>query len=300
MDWPYPVAYGKENEVGADVLILGGGVAGCHAAISAAKRGAKVVVVEKGATIRSGSGGPGVDHWHGACTNPCSRITPEELVALVDKLNGGYLLTREYGNGITSYILFKESWDALQDVEGMGVKVRDVDDEFKGAEFRDEATKLLFAYDYDNRFTIRVNGGADIKVALYKEAKRLGVRFFDRVMATSLLTEGGQPGGRVIGATGLHTRTGEFYLFTARATILSTASPAGLWIFSTELAGDLHPLRPQQLWRRHRHGLGSGRRAGTHGAKLACAGFGRLRLSHVRRWQRSQHLVRVQHRRCQR
>ena len=60
MDWPYPVAYGKENEVEADVLILGGGVAGCHAAIHAAKRGAKVVVVDKGAVIRSGSGGAGV------------------------------------------------------------------------------------------------------------------------------------------------------------------------------------------------------------------------------------------------
>jgi NADPH-dependent 2,4-dienoyl-CoA reductase/sulfur reductase-like enzyme len=40
LPWPYPVAYGKESEVEADVLILGGGVAGCHAAINAAKRGA--------------------------------------------------------------------------------------------------------------------------------------------------------------------------------------------------------------------------------------------------------------------
>ena len=60
-EWPYPVNYGKENEVSADVLVLGGGVAGCHAAISAAKRGAKVVVVDKGAVIRSGSGGAQMD-----------------------------------------------------------------------------------------------------------------------------------------------------------------------------------------------------------------------------------------------
>lgn len=37
--WPYKVSYGKENVVDADVLILGGGIAGCHAAINAAKRG---------------------------------------------------------------------------------------------------------------------------------------------------------------------------------------------------------------------------------------------------------------------
>ena len=47
MNWPYPVNYGKENIAEADVLVLGGGVAGCHAAINAAKRGAKVIVVDK-------------------------------------------------------------------------------------------------------------------------------------------------------------------------------------------------------------------------------------------------------------
>ena len=239
MDWPYPVAYGKENEVEADVLILGGGVAGCHASISAAKRGARVVVVEKGAVIRSGGGGAGVDHWHGACTNPCSKITPEEMVEITMKSNNGYLFP-EYGNGITSYIQCKESYDTLLDLEKWGVKVRDIDDEFKGAEFRDEKTKLMFAYDYDARHCIRVNGGADIKVALYKEMKRLGVQIYDRVMATSLLTEGGKQGGRVIGATGLHTRTGEFYIFKGKAIILSTGNVSGMWIFSTELSGSAH------------------------------------------------------------
>ena len=47
-EWPYPVAYGKENEVEADVLVLGGGAAGYHAAIDAAKIGVTVVLVEKG------------------------------------------------------------------------------------------------------------------------------------------------------------------------------------------------------------------------------------------------------------
>jgi len=54
---------------------------------------------------------------------------------------------------LTAYICARESYDALLDVEKMGVKVRDVDDVFKGASFRDEESKLLFAYDYDNKFT---------------------------------------------------------------------------------------------------------------------------------------------------
>jgi succinate dehydrogenase/fumarate reductase flavoprotein subunit len=233
--WPYPVNYGKENEVSADVLILGGGIAGCHAAVHAARRGAKVVVVDKGPVIRSGSGGAGVDHWHAACTNPCSGVTPEDMLEIV-RAFGDYSYG-EFGNGITCYIQCKESYDALLDVEKMGVKVRDVDDEFVGAEFRDEKTKLMFAYDYENRTCIRVNGGAHIKVALYKELKRLGVQIFDRIMVTSLLTEGGRQGSRVVGATGVSTRTGEFYIFSAKASILSMSVFAGQWVFSTELTG---------------------------------------------------------------
>ena len=93
----------------------------------------------------------------------------------------------------------------------MGVPFRDVDDEFAGAPFRDEKTKMMFAYDYTNRHTVRLRGGARMKPALFKELKRIGVQVFDHVMVTSLLTEGGKPGARVIGATGVNTRTGEFY-----------------------------------------------------------------------------------------
>jgi len=34
--WPYPINYEHENTFECDVLIIGGGIAGCHAAISAA------------------------------------------------------------------------------------------------------------------------------------------------------------------------------------------------------------------------------------------------------------------------
>ena len=233
-EWSYPVRYGEETEVSGDVLILGGGIAGCHAAINAARKGAKVIVVDKAPVIRSGSGGAGVDHWHVAFTNPCSKVTPEEFMEVFESFGGyGY---GGHGNGLSGYISAKESWDALLDVEKMGIKIRDVDDEFAGADFRDEKTKLMFAYDYEAKHIIRVQG-AKIKVALYKELKRLGVQIYDRVMATSLLTEGGKPGARVIGATGVNVRTGEFYIFKAKATVLSAGIPSRLWVFTTELRG---------------------------------------------------------------
>ena len=130
-------------------------------------------------------------------------------------------------HGHTFYIPCMESYDALLDMEKMGVEIRDVNDEFAGAAFRDEKTKLMFAYDYVNRHAVRLRGGANMKPALYKELKRLGVKIYDHVMATSLLNEGGKQGARVIGATGVNVRTGEFYIFKAKATVLTTAVPQG-------------------------------------------------------------------------
>ncbi|MBW1799487.1 MAG: FAD-binding protein, partial [Deltaproteobacteria bacterium] len=233
MEWPYPVNYGKENEVSADVLVIGGGLAGCHAAISAAKRGAKVVVFDKAPVIRSGSGGAGIDHWHDVCTCPCCKIAPDEMMALGAAHTMG---PGGYTSGHTSYINCMESFDTLLEVEKMGLKIRDEDDEFAGAEFRDEETKILFAYDYENKHTVRIQG-ALLKPVLYNELKRLGVDIHDHVMGTSLLTDGGKPGARVTGATGIHVRTGEFYIFKARATVLATAQPSRLWVFSSELLG---------------------------------------------------------------
>ena len=77
-DWPYPIEYGQEQEVETDILVVGGGIAGCWAAISAARNGAKVALVDKADTIRSGQGGPGCDHWCVTPANPHSKVDPDE------------------------------------------------------------------------------------------------------------------------------------------------------------------------------------------------------------------------------
>ena len=77
--WPYENEAGVEETVKCDVLVLGGGLAGCFAAIAAARKGLDVILVEKGAIEKSGSAGTGFDHWESACTNPCSGVTPEEI-----------------------------------------------------------------------------------------------------------------------------------------------------------------------------------------------------------------------------
>ncbi|UCG67778.1 MAG: FAD-dependent oxidoreductase, partial [Deltaproteobacteria bacterium] len=125
MKWPYTIRYEAESEVVTDVLVLGGGIAGCWAAISAARKGATVTIVDKGDVLISGAGGAGCDHWVN-CPNPCSPLTAEEVVEWEHKTNGGYV------NGLSRYIAARESYDTLLELEKMGAKIRDTEDEFKG------------------------------------------------------------------------------------------------------------------------------------------------------------------------
>jgi len=238
LKWPYPLELDKEEVVNSDILVLGGGIAGCMAAIAAARKGQKVVLIEKGATKRSGAGGSGCDHWESAATNPCSKVTPEELTNAMLEDNEGF------NNGISHYIECREGYDRLLDIEKMGGKIRDTENQFQGAEFRDDESKLMFAYDYENKFTIRI-WGSTFKPAMYNELRKLGVKIYDRVMITSLLTEEGKQGGSCIGATGINTRTGKFYIFRGKASIMCMSRPARIWLFSAALPG-LCEFRPTQ------------------------------------------------------
>ena len=230
LEWPYPIKYGEQTEISGDVLVLGGGASGCYAAIAAARKGAKVILVDKGCVKHSGAAGSGFDHWMDCPSNPAGKLTPQEFMKPLDKFKGGY------ANYIGSYITANDSWEVLQELEEMGMKIRDTDDEFEGADFRDEESKLLFAYDYTNNHCIRV-WGTQLKPVLYEECKRLGVTIVERTMATSLLTEGGKQGARVVGATGVNVRTGEFFVFSAKACVMCMATPERVWIFSTEHTG---------------------------------------------------------------
>jgi succinate dehydrogenase/fumarate reductase flavoprotein subunit len=251
-DWPYPVRFDQEQEIEVDVLVIGGGISGCWAAISAARQGLKVALVEKGDTIRSGAGGPGCDHWCDAPANPLSNVDPDEWAA--------HMADRPFCNGIGLEIQCREDYDTLLEMEQMGGKIRDSGDEYLGAEGRDDKTKFMISPRYGkihsylpedktkpitfksnpehkrNNVVIRV-WGSTFKPALKKECKRLGVKIFDRVMATSLLTENGVQGARVVGATGLNNRTGEFMIFKSKSTIIATAGAGSIWLISTELGG---------------------------------------------------------------
>jgi succinate dehydrogenase/fumarate reductase flavoprotein subunit len=231
-EWPYPIRYEQEQTVETDVLVVGGGVAGCRAAISAArKKGIRVAMVEKAATVRSGAGGPGGDHWDYPMTCPLMSVSPEEQCQKVIDSYGGYCC------GIGRYIQCREGYDAFLELEPMGGKIRDTEDEYVGCWGRDEKTKLVLAERYQPVNACLRFWGSTLKPVLKKECERLGVKIYDRVMGTSLLNEKGIQGAKVVGATGINTRTGEFMIFKAKAVVLSTAGIGSIWVFNTELAG---------------------------------------------------------------
>ena len=205
-EWPYPIRYENEQVIETDVLILGGGVAGCWAAIGAARKGVRVALVEKSATVRSGAGGPGCDHWCDAPANPSSKVDPDEWAQRLANANGGY------ANGIGRQIQCRETYDTMLALEQMGGKIRDTEGEFVAAEGYDEKTKFVFSPRsnpfHESNVVMRI-WGTTFKPAMERECKRLGVKIYDRVMATSLLNEAGAQGQRVVGATGFNNRTGE-------------------------------------------------------------------------------------------
>lgn len=249
--WPYANEFGRTDEITSDVLVLGGGLAGCYAAIAAARKGRSVTIVEKGAIVRSGAAGSGFDHWESACTNPCSRVTPKEIAeAYIEEQDG-------YSNGIAHYIECREGYDRLLDMERFGGKIRDTDGVFAGAEFRDDDTGLMFAYDYENKFTLRV-WGTTFKPALYKELRRLGVNLVERCEATALLTAMVDGKKRGVGAVGMKVRTGKLMVFRAKATILTMSRPARVWLFNPDLLGLCEFRPPQSIGSGHAMGWRAG------------------------------------------
>ncbi|MDN5347686.1 MAG: hypothetical protein PWP65_1250 [Clostridia bacterium] len=199
----------ERKNIRADFLIIGGGSAGCMAAIRAGELNpeAEIVIFEKGHIRRSGTIAMGMDALNVVAVP--GGDTPEDYIASLIKSCHKILDVRP------SYVMAKRSFAILQRLESWGVN-------FPKGENGDYERLQVHPH---GRFCVAMEA-PDLKVILARKVKETGARVYNRVMATSLLTVG----NRVVGATGLNLRTGEFLVCTARAVLLANggASRFGL------------------------------------------------------------------------
>lgn len=201
-----------QTTVKTDVLIIGGGIAGCMAAIRARQIGAEVLVAEKANTRRSGCAATGVDHcWTYIPEIHEPQLSLEDLIRDHTAHAGGFV-----DQEIATYIA-SHSFQRLLDLERFGIPIRDEDGTFRLVKkIHRVPTFLHFA-------------GRDIKQQLTKQVRRAGGRIVNRVMVTELLVQD----GRVRGAVGVRTRELEMVIFLAQAVVMATGNIYRLYMNRT-------------------------------------------------------------------
>ena len=196
----------EEERKQADVLCVGGGIAGLMAAIRAAELGAKVIVAEKSNILRSGSAGMGNDHFQ--CYIPevhgdFEVFAKELLYGQMGPMIG--LLDRE----VWRY-WFENTFDILKLWESWGIPIKYQGKyEFAGHAFPGRQLNHL-----------KYSGECQ-KSVLTEQALKRGAQIINRVMVFDLLRD---REGSVIGAIGVSTRDPKVILFEAKSVVLGTGS----------------------------------------------------------------------------
>lgn len=213
----------KEERVEADVLCIGGGIAGLMAAIRAAELGARVVVAEKGNALFSGRGRAGNDHFW--CYIP--EVHGSDMDAFMKEcLKGPKLRSLLSGSGNRVIRTFlAASFDIVRLWDSWGIPMKhDGLWEFSGHSFPGDVMTHL---KYKGRHQKRV---------LTEKVLEKGARIVNRVMITDLLRDG----ENVVGAIGIHTREDKTIVFKAKSVVMATGNlerlypaPVPGWMAST-------------------------------------------------------------------
>lgn len=210
-----------------DVCVVGGGLAGCMAAIRAGELNDKVILVDKSNPERSGCAATGIDHIWGYFP----EVQKAEGVSLEDLVEDHITnVAKGYINKDIIHYIASTSLDRILDLESYGVKVR-YDDSTLPGNFR-----LQYQL-HRCRNTLHFDG-RDVKRSLTKQARKSGVKIMDRVMGTELLVKDGQ----IAGAVGYGTRDGNLHVIRAKAVIMANGRPNRLYktftglVFNTRMA----------------------------------------------------------------
>ncbi len=208
----------------SDVLVLGGGIGACYAAIKASESGSNIVLVDKGNTGRSG--------FSPMMSGVFSYFDPEK-----DDYDAYFREALEIGEWLNDQecleVIIKETSDRVKEMLTWGVKFQ---------KERGELIRRPGAGSLTRQNVLMTNSGFQLMSILKGEVLRRRVRVIDRVMVTDLLTSDGEAvtGGRIVGAVGFNIRTGKFYVFKAKTTIIATGSTNSILGYAAQrnLSGD--------------------------------------------------------------
>lgn len=201
----------------ADVLCVGGGIAGLMAAIRAAELGAKVVVAEKANTIRSGSGATGNDHFRVYVPEFHGR----DIEPIIEEIAHSQVGNTRSMRFVRTWL--EKSFDIIQLWDSWGIPMKyEGNWEFAGHAFPGRP------------FSALKYAGKEQKPILTREARKRGVELVNRVAVFDLLVD-----RRVAGAIGVSTREDEITIFRAKSVVLATGgcvrlypSPTPGWMFN--------------------------------------------------------------------
>ena len=199
-----------DKVVETDVLVVGGGIAGCPLAAKAAEHGLNVTLVEKAKTDRSGSAGQGIDHY---------GIFPREGFSVLD-LTRLWMISQSFTNGDglwgnpnTMYKYYDNVFWGTEELEKIGVPMRWDDGEYYWMPHRGPGIDPKVS----SNLGLRVHW-MNVKPQMAAAVRKGGVNVLDRTMIVDLLTNN----AKVVGATAINTRTGEFIVIKAKATVIAT------------------------------------------------------------------------------
>jgi len=186
---------GGVREFRTDVLVLGGGPAGTWAAISAAQRGASVILADKGFCGTSGATAPsGTGVWY-VQPDPAKR----EAAMASRELLGGYLQDRRW-----MARTLNQTFENVDQLARWGYPFHD-----DGVGFQRYGSVM----------------GPEYMRLMRKRTKQAGVKILDHSPALELLQD---EDGAVVGASGLFQQAGERWNVHAGAVILATGGCAFL------------------------------------------------------------------------
>jgi adenylylsulfate reductase, subunit A len=201
----------KRETIQTDLLIIGGGAAGCMAAIGAKERGdIDVTVLEKAEISRSGDIGAGNDHLLAHLNSGEPWDTDLAMSDYYTKLSQGLVDVR-----IAERLHLRHIRDIVGKLESYGIEMRD---RKTGEYIRTQSFGQPGPYYINFK-------GKNIKPVLAAEVKKRGVKVLNRINVTSLLLNG----KKVVGAVGLNIRNGKFCVVRSKTTLLATGDAVRLW-----------------------------------------------------------------------